>query len=74
MLKLVGDCARYLRDKNPAEAETRLELQARTGGPLGDARFLKRAERITGRHLKPEQSEPKPKEERRKKERGKTRK
>ena len=74
MLKLAGDWARYLRDKNPAEAETRLELQARTGGPLGDARFLKRTERITGRHLKPEKSKPKPKEERRKKGRGKTRK
>ena len=74
MLKLVGDWARYLKDKNPAEAETRLERHARTGRPLGDARFLKRAERITGRHLKPEKSGPKPKEERRKKGRGKARK
>lgn len=60
MLNIVGDWANYLSEKNPAEEESRLERHARTGRPLGDAKFLKRAERLTGRQLKPGKSGPKP--------------
>ena len=59
---MVDDLASYLNAENPADEEKRIASHARTGRPLGDARFLERAERISGRCLKPRKSGPQAKE------------
>ena len=64
----------WCQPRNEYRRVVSIQRQARTGRPLGDAKFLKRAERFIGRHLKPEKSGPKPKEKPRKSGRGKTRK
>jgi len=74
MLDIVGDWASYLSAENPTDEDNRIERHARTGRPLGDARFVETAERISGRRLQPGRPGPRPKRKGQKTGRSKARK
>lgn len=61
MLSRVSDWGAYLAGPGDEDIGARLSRHARTGRPLGDARFVERLERITGRVLTPRPSGRRPK-------------
>jgi putative transposase len=53
LLKMIGDWRRFLAGDEAEETLDALRHHGRTGRPLGDERFLARAERILDRPLRP---------------------
>jgi len=51
MLKRVGDWCNYLKTGSSEQAMLNIQNHGRTGRPLGDNRFVRALERVTGRRL-----------------------
>jgi putative transposase len=62
MLAMAPNWREYLSDPTDDELLDAFRRHQRTGRPLGDARFLRRLERQTGRRLLPARPGRKPKE------------
>lgn len=60
LLGMVDNWKAFLAEGIEREAIRLLERHERTGRPLGDERFMRMAERITGRSLRPGKPGPKP--------------
>ena len=60
LLALVNDWRAFLASATPEEELQQLRDHARTGRPLGDARFVERLERLVGRVLRPQKRGRKP--------------
>ncbi len=61
MLDMVNDWRAFLDSAMPEEQLRELQAHARTGRPLGDARFVGRLEKLVGRDLRPGRPGRKPK-------------